>query len=380
MEIRNGALLLQVSNDGNTGWVTWDKRNLDLDKAAGWKTQVEITKSPKAAYLNKGCFIRAVLLYELLETYSYKNYAEIYTFYIYRNAEDHTDEIPSGQSFVLGRRYKTSEGFSHQLEVQQGDPHLGWKLGQFVISGFTEHREAKDPDQFLKDRGYEIRPHIFLKNVGDEIRLGFRLEQDIDELNGNPNLKITSDQNTTDLLFELPLTNFARGMLIIQQTDYRNNTPEPAKHENFLEAEVRPFTDTQIGLYEEGNYILKLDYSIGSNHYTIVDSFWIRNSNCMVYVFDTRTTSELLDGSYTDTGFYLDLAFSRYLKINVECEALINGRWDMRYNKSASDLEPFTEPGVYTITVTNEVTGEMTVKTIYVGWEYRELWEDYWKK
>lgn len=91
----------------------------------------------------------------------------------------------------------------------------------------------------------------------------------------------------------------------------------------------------------------------------------------MVYPFDVKTNGELTNTSVTDNGFYLDLAKSRYLDINVKKEILKDGAEglteDTRFNKPAKDGDKYTEEGIYTITAINKYTEQQTVKKIYVG-------------
>ena len=91
----------------------------------------------------------------------------------------------------------------------------------------------------------------------------------------------------------------------------------------------------------------------------------------MVFPFDVETGEELTNKSITENGFYLDLAKSRYLEINVKKEVLHKGAKglteDIRFNKPARDGEKYTDEGIYTITVSNQYTEEETVKKIYVG-------------
>ena len=87
---------------------------------------------------------------------------------------------------------------------------------------------------------------------------------------------------------------------------------------------------------------------------------------------DLATGSELSDNALTANGFKLDLAKSRYLKINVKRAVLkqgANNTWteDVRYNRAAKDGDEYKDEGIYTFTVTNEYTNESTAKTIYVG-------------
>jgi len=91
----------------------------------------------------------------------------------------------------------------------------------------------------------------------------------------------------------------------------------------------------------------------------------------MVYPFDVTTKAELTNSSITENGFYLDLAKSRYLDINIKKEVLKEGAEglteDIRFNKPAKDGDKYTEEGIFTITVSNRYTDQLTTKTIYVG-------------
>jgi hypothetical protein len=91
----------------------------------------------------------------------------------------------------------------------------------------------------------------------------------------------------------------------------------------------------------------------------------------MVYPFDVTTKAELTNSSITENGFYLDLANSRYLDINIKKEVLKEGAEglteDIRFNKPAKDGDQYTEEGIFTITVSNRYTDQLTTKTIYVG-------------
>lgn len=91
----------------------------------------------------------------------------------------------------------------------------------------------------------------------------------------------------------------------------------------------------------------------------------------MVFLFDSKTGDELTNSATTDNGFTIDLARSRYLEVNVKRETLSdNGNElieDTRSNVPAKDGEEYTEPGVYTITVSNPSTSQSTEKIICVG-------------
>ena len=135
---------------------------------------------------------------------------------------------------------------------------------------------------------------------------------------------------------------------------------------------------TKVQLFEEGDYEVALDYEVTDDqlldtigHYRIFFRFSVRNGNCMVYPFDVVTGSELTNSSMTENGFRLDLAKSRYLKVNIKREVLMDSAdglvEDTRFNGPARDGAEYTDEGIYTITVHNDYTDQTTTKKIYVG-------------
>ena len=258
-------------------------------------------------------------------------------------------------------------GYSEQNSFETDDPHYGWKLGSFSISGYTRVTQDENDNP------------VFLKNVGDKVTLSFLLEQDIDNLNGISNLLIAEDTNGYDKYFELEKTNFGRGALIIKYTDYQNLNNEPTIYTDYLSG-LTTNANTTVELFEEGDYEVALNYEIKSDNflffhsyenYRIYFKFSVRNGNSMVYPFDVLTKGELTNSSLTENGFYLDLAKSRYLDIDVKKEVLVQGSdaltEDTRFNRPAKDGEQYTDEGIYTITVRNLYTGLETTKKIYVG-------------
>ena len=260
-------------------------------------------------------------------------------------------------------------GYSKSDIIQGGDKHFGWRLGRFFLSGFTRVTENHTENP------------IFIKTLGDSVTLWFDLEQDISALNGNTNLIIGEDQNGYDQFFGVQKTNFGKGTLIIRHTDYHNAKGEPVIYTDYLLAKGTSGADTKVVLHEEGDYEVALDYEIQDNelthiaskfgNYRIVFRFSIRNGNCMVYPFDVLTRAELQNTAVTENGFYLDLARSRYLDIDVKRSVIIEGPngivEDERFNRPAKDGDEYTQDGIYTISVKNRYTGESTVKTIFVG-------------
>lgn len=280
------------------------------------------------------------------------------------------------QKWNLGNAEKTGldNGYTNGKTIGKDDPHYGWNLGQFYVSGYTQ----RTTDSQNND--------VFLKNVGDQVELHFELLQDIDCLHGEKNLTINADRNGYDKYFGTQQFNDCRGLLIIRKTDYQNKTYDPVVYTNYLDG-VKQGADTVVEFCEEGDYEVALDYEIKEEHYganwntyvsvpTYTDyriffTFKIRNGNCMVFPFDTVTGSELTNESFTDNGFYLDLANSRYLDINVQRAVYVEGAngytEDIRFNRPAADGTQYKDEGVYTITVTNNYTKQSTTKVIYVG-------------
>lgn len=263
-------------------------------------------------------------------------------------------------------------GYSESEEFSRDDWHFGWELGRFSITGYTSMTEDG-----------QGRP-VFLKTAGDEIKLSFKLNQDIDALNGSENLSINADADGYNQHFGIDRTDFGRGTLIIRQTNYQNATSEPQVYTDYLEG-IEVGADTEVVLLEEGNYEVQLDYEVRNDprrvgplslvpeyaNYKIDFYFEVRNGSCMVFPFDLATRSELTNEAYAPNGFYLDLAKSRYLDINVKKEMLAEGAnglvEDTRFNKPAKDGDEYTEEGIYTITASNPSTGQETIKKIYVG-------------
>lgn len=271
--------------------------------------------------------------------------------------------------YNMGEAVNTGKdnGYSEEHEIDEDDPHYGWELGRFYLTGYTRHVDYEGED-------------VFLKNVGDEVELRFELLQDIDALDGDEHLSIAEDRNGFDQYFETPQYNDCRGLLIIRKTDYTNTEQDPEIYTDYLEG-VEEGADISVMLCEEGDYEVALDYEIRKENflgtfpsytnYRIFFRFSIRNGNCMVFMSDVATNSEITNNSCTPYGFRLDLANSRYLDIDISRQVLYDGAntlsRDTRFNRPANDGEEFIEEGLYTIIVRNLYTGESTEKVIYVG-------------
>lgn len=377
--ILSGALILQTSLDG----VTWTEDILMSDIFAE-DADTDEFYTTKDVQLQNGCYYRVIVAYKMerqtedskilfvtTKNYEYKQVAEVYEFYAFcKTDETSPDATPMKK---LGSKINTGKdnGYSGNEPIDKDDPHYGWDIGYFYVNGYT--RETATADQ----------TPMFLKNVGDKVTLWFHLSEDINKLHGNELLTISEDTNGYDRTFEIDQTNFEHGTLIIQYTNAQGEVQEPIIYTDYLAANARTGANTKVQLFEEGDYVVSLDYEIKSmggafnqfasyTNYKIMFEFSIRNGNCMVYPFDSLTGAELADNAITENGFNLDMAKSKYLTIDVQRSVLVVGTdgyltEDVRFNRPAKDGETYTSEGIYTFKVTNLYTGETTKKTIYIG-------------
>lgn len=373
--VQKGTILLQTSMDR----LNWTNAVCMTNVFGSTPICSDSFYESKDIELINGCYYKVIVAYETrirtedsnfwfvdTDKFDYKKYAEVYEFYAYTGSNE-KETIDYSQTYNIGSRVraKNFDGYYGEENIAKNDIHYGWDLGNFFISGYTDKRVSND----------EV---VLLKNVGDKVTLWFNLSQNIDALNGQNNLFISSDSSAFDQYFETPKTDFGKGALIIRYTDYNNNKSEPQIYTNYLEANTSFGADTKVQLFEEGDYEVALDYEVTKDelidtkgHYRIFFKFSVRNGNCMAYPFDIATGSELTNSSMTENGFRLDLAKSRYLKVNIKREVLKESAdglvEDTRFNSPAKDGEEYTEEGIYTITVSNDYTNQFTVKKIYVG-------------
>ena len=291
----------------------------------------------------------------------------------------YAEDESAGQIYYFDKHYKIDKdkGFSmsEKETIKEKDNHYGWRLGRLYVSGFTQRTED--------DNGNVV----FLKNSGDQVVLGFDLEQDIEKLNGDDHLSIAYDKKGYDEYFEVSETAFGKGTLIVRHTDYQNSKGAPQVYTNYLSADSEVNADTTVQINEEGDYEVALDYTVKdaprkifgkeilptTSDYTIrLFKFSVRNGNSMIFPFDVATGEELTNQAFTENGFKIDLAKSRYLKVFIKKETMNDLESnDTRENKPAKDGAEYTDKGIYTITVEDPSTNQITTKKIYVGSEDR---------
>ena len=91
----------------------------------------------------------------------------------------------------------------------------------------------------------------------------------------------------------------------------------------------------------------------------------------MVYTFDSAG-NEISNGSVVTDGFYLDLANSHYLDVQIKKEVVGNSGFlgettDTRFNTIGVDKRFYDSEGLYTIVASNPVTGASTTKKLLVA-------------
>ena len=259
-----------------------------------------------------------------------------------------------------------TKGYAESKPISGDDPHFGWNLGRFMMSGYTEVEESGSYPTFIK-------------TPGDNLVLWFDLNMDIDALNGNTDLKIAEDTDGFDQTLGFAKTNMGRGALLLKHTDFRNSDGTPIAYLNYLAAKESGVANTRVEVKEEGIYEVALDYEIhdgnlahvfsSTNNYRIAFKFAVKNGSAMFYMFDIGTGAELEDYSRTAEGFRIDFANSHSLKVNVIRYALNQSYTglDVRSNAPASDGDQFDRTGYYEITIENTETGEKMTKHIFIG-------------
>ncbi len=367
-KIGSGAVIVQTSFDGER-WYT-AKRITDIPNNLPKFYTTQDTE------LINGCHYRIIVAYRTEKMtgskkilfmdkndYEYEKNTEVYQFYISTPQTEANKGAENEKTYNLGTTVNAgNNAYTGSDAIDTKDLHYGWDLGTFRVSGFTDRTDD----------------NVFLKNVGDKVTLWFNLKQDTEKLNGNENLVIAEEKKGQDGTFQTALTNMGHGTLLIRYTDFEGNVHDPVMYKDYLVSVASPGADTKVQLLEEGDYDVALDYKVKNDkfidkneYYRMAFSFKVRNGNCMVYPFDVSTKAELTNNASTENGFYLDLAKSRYLKINVTMSRWIKGEngytEDVRYNRPAKDGDKYTDEGIYTIEVSNPTTGKSTVKKIYVG-------------
>lgn len=386
---KSGTIIVQSSFD-REHWMVNDVQTNGFKDSPKNQSAVLYTTVPNQ--LVNGCYYRVTVAYQtrkksgtkqiksfkIKTEYDYREHVEVYEFYIIDKAENAQASKPTDTPKYNLNSEPVNAGVDSEYAktdaVTSDDIIKGCEIGQFYINGFSGNAHFYKGDESKKENP------IFLKNVGDKVTLWFDLKQkDIEALNGNTHYKVYSDEKGADKYFHITPQNFKRGALIIRFTDYQNNSRTNV-YTDYLASAATTTADTKVQLFEEGDYEVALDYEIEDSSplawkipkpanfsaYRIFFKFSIRNSNCMVYPMDLKTGSELRV-PYTENGFKLDLARSRYLDLSIRKKVLSSNGLDLRESQISSDQAEFSDEGLYVFTVRNKVTEDNVFKVIYVG-------------
>ncbi|MCR4646314.1 MAG: hypothetical protein K5695_13055 [Oscillospiraceae bacterium] len=227
-KINKGVLILQTSFDGQK-WVT----STTATDLSGDFT-INQDNGINDIQLANGCYYRVIVAYETrrkveptdvkfivwdfahIPTYEYQKHAEVYSFYA---AYPATEEKAGGEKFYFAAGAKNSR-YTHRTAknnyngaepINAKNPHYGWDLGAFCLSGYTDTGDSDD---------------VYLKTVGNRIKLSFALNEDINQLQGNEKWVIAKDKNGSDAAWSIPAHDMGHGELIVRHTDSEGKLTE----------------------------------------------------------------------------------------------------------------------------------------------------------
>lgn len=266
------------------------------------------------------------------------------------------------------------DGFSQSNEISGDDPHNGWSIGQFYVTGYSSVTFAEDGTP------------VFLKPSASSASLHFTLYQDINSLNGDSSLSISDDKGTSDSRYGIENTDFGRGALIAKISNTTQGTSDQTFTKDFLSQDIWNGADKEVLSLDEGDYEIALDYevkkkglfAIGAlepgvsySNYSITFKFSVRNSDSYVSLLDANTGEQLLGNTFTDRGFRVDLSHAGYLTVTVKHLTLDSETGELvedpNVSGDVSDGELFVQDGIYEITSSNTYGEPPTTTTIYVG-------------
>ena len=96
---------------------------------------------------------------------------------------------------------KKGDNYKETNSITKSDNENGCKLGKFIVSDFTEKEENGDRTKFIK-------------TPGDNMKLWFELERDIDDLTGNGKRSIVADTKGWDQTFGEPKMQLIKELIL----------------------------------------------------------------------------------------------------------------------------------------------------------------------
>ena len=295
-------------------------------------------------------------------------------------AEENTGNYSTNSNTYTFNETKTTadnNGYTNPSALDAGDPLLGVNVVDIEIGNFSSTTIFNGT-------------RVFLKTSPDVPVLSINVNADLGNLGGS-GAYICSDSATvvSDYGYR---GKVGYGLLAIEHTDYTGKTEAFFTPDLF---NVLKENDDIIPAFfgEEGLYRISVFFETEKYVKTVKDwknpfyykkkkvyeyrnyrvdaSYEIRNGNTMVYTFDSAG-NEISNGSVVTDGFYLDLANSHYLDVQIKKEVVGNSGFlgettDTRFNTVGVDKRFYDSEGLYTIVVSNPVTGASTTKKILVA-------------
>ncbi len=292
--------------------------------------------------------------------------------------EDYADETYTTNgnyySFTTLQSCKDETGYANPKALSVGDPLVGVKVAGIKLNNFSSTVEKNG-----------VR--YFLKTTPDVPFVTLELFTDMNNMGG------TGAFLNNDSSLRVPeygyVDSVGKGLLCVQHVD-ANGEIRNYCIKDILECDpVDP-----IILAEEGSYSISLMFETKRqtgrkkvwdnpfkyhwspvyeyrNYRIDTGTFHLINSNAMAFIFD-QSGNELKNGAVTSTGFVLDYANSHYLNVEIKREIMLDRNnslqetTDIRSNTVGVNKRAYTQPGIYTISVTNIITGAVTTKRILV--------------
>lgn len=296
-------------------------------------------------------------------------------------AEGSVDDYSTNNNTYTFNETKTTadnNGYANPSALDAGDPLLGVNVVDIEIGNFSSTTTIFNGTR------------VFLKTAPDVPVLSINVNADLGNL-GASGAYVCSDSATviSDYGYR---GKVGYGLLAIEHTDYTGKTETFFTPDLFNvlkeNGDIIPAFFGEEGLYrisvffETERYVktvkdwknpfyYKKKKVYEYRNYRVDASYEIRNGNTMVYTFDSAG-NEISNGSVVTDGFYLDLANSHYLDVQIKKEVVGNSGFlgettDTRFNTVGVDKRFYDSEGLYTIVVSNPITGASTTKMILVA-------------
>lgn len=140
-------------------------------------------------------------------------------------------------------------GFVGAEEIKSGDPHSGWEIGEFFLSGYgsvSHHGEVVE----------------FRVPKGGSVGLWFQLWQNIDMLNADPGFSISDDVNGEDIEMGVSEQDFGRGALIVARKGWDSSEEEIEVTPDYLSEHASLGQVCEVGCFSAGHHRVSLDYEL----------------------------------------------------------------------------------------------------------------------